>query len=120
MNGTENPNEILSREAGMAIEANRFLVEIPGDLVEYATAAGAAHGVSRYAAEPGEAASYQATGDLLVEAGEAIPDGSDVEVGADGVAMVAAAGTVVGRCNHGSSAGAAGQLITIRFHPVGQ
>ncbi len=83
----------LTAIAVAAIPAHRFV----GWNNQLAAAQAASRGVSRFDAAPDDALTVDVIGTSLVEAGEAIPVGAAIEVGANGVAMVKAAGITVAR-----------------------
>lgn len=80
-------------EATAAIVRHRF-VDLTG---AHATAAGAAFGVSTTAADIGDQVPVDCLGSSIVEVSGAISKGGEIEVGANGVAVAASAGTVVAR-----------------------
>jgi len=119
---TENPDvkNILSRQASGAIVADRFVKDIAGGLVAQCGAGEQAHGVARSAAATGTAVAVQYIGDLHVEAGAAIADRAEVMSDSVGRAVVATTGLIInGDVTNGSSAGAAGDIITVHMRPLG-
>lgn len=96
--------------ATAAIFAHRF-VTLDG---VHATAAGNAFGVSATDAKEGDPLAVDCLGSSVVEASGAIAKGDAVEVGADGTAVAATAGTPVARA---LQAAADGDLIEVFIIP---
>jgi hypothetical protein len=97
-------------QATAAIERHRF-VDLTG---AYATAAGAAFGVSTTEAGIGDQLAVDCLGSSIVEASGAISAGGAIEVGANGVAVAASSGTVVARALQDA---ADGDLIEVFIIP---
>lgn len=99
----------LTANANGAITALRFV----GHDGAVATAAGNALGVACTAAADGEDFPVDVIGTTVVEAGAAIAEGAEIEVGANGKAVTQSAGVTVARMAPGSSASADGDLVEV-------
>jgi len=93
------------------VRANTF-VDLSGGP---AAAGGYAYGVSQVAGRPGEAIAVDVLGTAQVVAGEALTVGISVQVGADGTAVPATTGKVVGRAVQ--AAEESGDLVEILLIP---
>lgn len=83
-----------------------------GDLtIDSATAAKSAVGVIQEPNGVGEPAQVMVQGISFVQLGGTVAAGDDVEVGADGKAVKASAGAVVGICVAGGDTGAIGSVL---------
>jgi hypothetical protein len=126
---TENPGQIVSRQAGTNVTNHRFVKEAAGGVVNRCDTQGErVDGIVSDSAIPVNASSQAITageeapvakgGDIIVEAGAAVADAARVMTDNAGRAITFAAGggaLAVGRVVNGTSAGAAGDLITIRL-----
>lgn len=121
---TENPGQIVSREAGAAIDALRFLKKTTGNKVTECTAAGEqVEFVSRYDAASGTPVACQREGDLTVEAGGNIAADAEVMTGSDGRALTAAVGLAAwkaGKRVGDDKAAVAGDHITVTLYQQAQ
>jgi len=97
-------------QATAAIERHRF-VDLDGT---HSTAAGNAFGISTSEAAIGDQLAVDCLGSSIVEASGVIAAGGEIEVGADGVAVAASAGTVVARALQDA---ADGDLIEVFIIP---
>lgn len=111
----EIPRLRFSGIANGALDRRRFVLPLSGSDTDYvyAVAAGPAVGVSMNDPKALEVLEI-ADGIVMVEAGELIAAGQQVEVGTDGVAMVLNRGVAVGMCITG--AGASAELATIKMY----
>jgi hypothetical protein len=126
---TENPGQIVSRQAGTNVTNHRFVKEAAGGIVNRCDTQGERvdgvivdnaipYNASSQAITAGEEAPVCKGGDIIVEAGAAVADAARVMTDNVGRAITFAAGggaLAVGRVVNGTSAGAAGDLITIRL-----
>lgn len=108
----EIPNLRFSGEAGGEINRRRFVKINANEEVIQAAAGEAVVGVSSQPAKAGEVAEIY-DGIVMVEAGAAIPAGSEIEVGPEARAIVLASGKKVGYAVTG--AGAAGELLSVKL-----
>ena len=115
MHAYEIPGLRFSLPAGENITRRRFLNVNSASAAVYASAGGAAIGVSLDDAPSGTAATL-ADGIVMLEAGAAITAGSQVEVGASGKAITKNTGIGVGVAITG--AGAAGLPIAVKLVSV--
>lgn len=101
--------------AAGTLAAHRFVTPLGA----YAAAGEPALGVTRSEASQGDLVPVDAIGTAVVEAGEAIPAGSYIEVGANGVAMVLDEGVPVALTAPGASAGDDGDHLEVFLLPGG-
>lgn len=109
----EIPNLRFSGEAEAAIDRYRFVTVTATEGVVHATAGGTAIGVSSQPCEKAGEVAEIYDGIVFVEAGAAVAAGESVEVGAEGKAVKANTGDVVGIAVTG--AGAAGELLSVKL-----
>jgi hypothetical protein len=126
---TENPGQIVSRQAGTNVTNHRFVKEAAAGVVNRCDTQGErVDGIvsdnaipvnaSSQAITAGEEAPVAKGGDIIVEAGAAVADAARVMTDNAGRAITFAAGggaLAVGRVVNGTSAAQAGDLITIRL-----
>lgn len=117
----KKPGEDITAKAGAAITGKRFVLPSANRtgggggglstaldnvyVVQHATAAGAALGVSAQTAASGSLVGVICGGIVPVTAGGTIDAGDEVEVGAAGVAVTLASGKAVGICMTGATNG---------------
>jgi hypothetical protein len=109
----EIPKLRFSGIANAALKRRRFVIPSSDTNYAYATATAATVGVTMNDPAINEVVEI-ADGIVMVEAGEEINAGQQVEVGTDGVASVKDAGLAVGMCI--TSAGAANELATVKMY----
>lgn len=112
MNAYEIPNLRFSLPAGGAVAMHRFVsVDANGNGIQ-ATTSTAVIGVSMNETKAGEVLEV-ADGIVMVEASAAITAGANVSADADGKAVTASTGTVVGVAI--TAATAAGNLVAVKI-----
>ena len=131
---TENPDRIVSRQAGTNVTNRRFVKAAAGGIVNRCDTQGessigviADRSISEHAASQaiaqGDEAPVCTEGDVEVEAGAAIADNAEVMTDNAGRAITFAAGggaLALGKVVNGSSAGQAGDILTIRLYELTQ
>lgn len=131
---TENIARIVSRQAGTNITNHRFVKEAAAGIVNRCDTQGeAVYGViadrtitdnaAVQSITAGDEAPVATNGDVEVEAGAAVADIAEVMTDNVGRAITFAAGggaLAVGKVVNGSSAAAAGNLLTIRLYASAQ
>jgi hypothetical protein len=120
MTTTSNPQQTVSREAGGTIRAHRFVKDAASNKVNECSVAGeAACGVSKYAADTTDhnEVALERGGEVQVEAGDAVLELALVATDSQGRAVTAAVGdAILGKVVNGSSASAAGKMLSITFY----
>lgn len=130
---TENPGRTVSRIAGLNVTNMRFVKEVADGKVDRTSVQGErAHGVVAAQYIPinaasqtiaaGDEAPIATSGDVIMEAGAAIVDGAEVMTDTVGRAItfaVAAGQYAMGKLINDTSAGAAGDKVTVRLYDYG-
>jgi hypothetical protein len=112
MHAYEIPDLMFSLPAGADVSRRRFVDVNALSQAVYATAASSTIGVSMNEAEAGEVLEI-ADGIVMVEAGDAIVAGADVQVGTDGKAITKTTGVGVGVAITGAAG--AGELVAVKL-----
>lgn len=126
---TENPRGLVSRIANTNVTNMRFVKEAAGGKVNRCDTQGERvdgvacqpsipYNAASQAITSGEEVSVAKTGDIIVEAGAAVADAARIMTDNVGRAITFAAGggaLCVGRVVNGTSAGAAGDLLTVEL-----
>ena len=117
---TANPLFTTSAEAGTDVTKDRFVKAATTGIVSRTTAAtDVVAGVALHTVATGSAASVQSKGVVFMEAGAAIAAGARVMSDTVGRAITFAAGAgalAVGELVNGTSAGAAGDTVSVRLY----
>lgn len=125
---TENPLQIVSKQAGTNVTNMRFVVEVAGGIVNRTTAATdvvsgvvamVSTGTIGTTITAGDETPVCTAGVVAVESGAAVADRARVMSDASGRAITFAAGggaLAVGEVVNGSSASAAGQMLSVKLY----
>jgi hypothetical protein len=133
----ENIKRIVTRTAGTNVTNMRFLVEVPGAdplLGAVVNRAGAgvppdgvcamvSYGFLGTTIDAGDEVPFATDGDILMEAGGVIPEGSEVMSDSVGRAVLFVPDGVsvsAGKLTNGTSAGAAGDIVCVTFYKKAQ
>lgn len=116
MHAYEIPGLQFSLPAGTAIARRRFVTANASSAAAYPAAGAGSIGVSMDAAAAGQALTI-ADGIVMVDAGDAVTAGAEVEVGALGVAVTKTSGISVGIALTGATG--AGQVIAVKMPGMG-
>jgi hypothetical protein len=137
---SENIARIITRQAGTTVTNHRFVKEAAGGIVNGCNTQGEAvygviadlaiadnatgtQGSSSQVITAGDEAPVATNGDVEMEAGAAVADTNEVMTDnvARAILFVAGGGALaVGKVVNGSSAAAAGQIITVRLYASAQ
>jgi hypothetical protein len=118
---TENPRQIVTREAGANVTKRRFVVEIAGGKVDRCSVEGeVANGVAAATATAGDEVGVKRGGTVIMEAGAAIADNAEVMTDNVGrpITAVGAGKYKLGKITNGNYPGAAGDLCSVELYEV--
>ena len=121
---TENPLQVVTREAGTDVTNRRFVKEATTGIVSRCSVTGeTAVGVANADAVAGDEVGVKRGGDIIVEAGALISAGAEVMTDTTGRPVTWTDGSgyfKLGVLTNNSSAGAAGDLVSVQmyFQPI--